>query len=126
MCEVELLRPGIGAFLSGVSPGPDQVFDRSVIIAPAHGRFCDMAEIELLQFTGLTDKNGREVYEGDIIKTSFGWPCVVEYKSASFMWAGLHLGYDEEEPYEETDSAWGEVIGNLYENPEMLISKATP
>ena len=70
----------------------------------------------LMQFTGLLDKNGREIYEGDVIK----WihkhgdfepteqVSTVEYQKYSDGWIGYEVFND------------AEIIGNLYENPELL------
>ena len=71
-------------------------------------------DVELMQFTGLHDKNGVEIYEGDVLcwphyentKNQTRW--VVEGSSDSAGW-----------------SVWSprrsaEVIGNIYENPELL------
>lgn len=73
-------------------------------------------DFKLMQYTGLKDKNGVEIYEGDIIYSK----CkefdiddiqVVEYKNGCFT-VGLGL------LYESLDIC--EVIGNIYENPELL------
>jgi hypothetical protein len=68
------------------------------------------------QFTGLTDKNGKEIYEGDVVE----WKGVrgeVWYNesAARFFFddsKGLHL-----EPHYGHEA---EVIGNIYENPELI------
>ncbi len=83
----------------------------------------DWERFDIQQFTGLLDKNGKEIYEGDIVKTNFR-KIVVEWGKdydvdGWYQWAGYDLGiYDD--GYPEKDF---EVIGNIYENPELLNNK---
>lgn len=86
-----------------------------------------IGEYELMQFTGLKDKNGKEIYEGDIVTTDLSRPyLIVKYHNGAFMFQCLDEGktyYDFMNPPidEEVDRySWGEVIGNIYENPELL------
>lgn len=83
--------------------------------------FMGFDEIELMQSTGLKDKNGKEVFVGDIIKCTVGCPHEVylekEYGGTyiggmpAIYLKGLQSGYvwTEDE----------EIIGNIYENPEL-------
>ena len=63
------------------------------------------ASIPIMQFTGLKDKNGKEIYEGDIMKNYDYHFFVVEWNKKNARW----------------DNCFGrEVIGNIYENPELI------
>jgi uncharacterized phage protein (TIGR01671 family) len=70
-----------------------------------------------MQYTGLKDKNGKEIYEGDIIKCK-DYSNYINYEVVEDMIEWLQdYSYAKEEmcAYEEI-----EVIGNIYENPELL------
>ncbi len=76
--------------------------------------------VYLMEYTGMKDKNGKEIYEGDITESRLNGRCVVEYRNGSFgivggtphgFRAGEHFGYY---PHNHT------VIGNIYENPNLL------
>ena len=77
-------------------------------------------DIHLMQSTGLKDKNGKEIFEGDILGTKDGLlNGVVEYRSDLGMWTNSLIRYNN---FERLCNIAGdrEIIGNIYENPEIL------
>ena len=92
----------------------------------------------LMQYTGLKDKNGKEIYEGDILKLEGGGePCLgsVGFERGCFTFNALWLNKEKEympELYRYTffaeldkgklfkDCIVVEIIGNIHENPELI------
>lgn len=92
------------------------------------------------QYTGLTDKNGKKIFEGDILKISFGkefLKAVVKfgYYNQTDKILKSHLGFYfdfvDSESYRKDVGFWTgktfskiEIIGNIHENPELLKGSA--
>ena len=101
-----------------------RVYCKTELEKPNPCDFYNFDDIELMQYTGLKDKNGVEIYEGDSVKfipsgeyglvTTFGnsqnqgieW----ENSRTAFFTPMFYLGCETEL----------EIIGNIYENPELL------
>lgn len=79
-------------------------------------------EIKLMQSTGLHDKNGKEVFVGDIIKCTRGCPheVYIEKEYGGTYVGGMPAIYLKgiKEGYAWTGAE--EILGNIYENPELL------
>ena len=74
----------------------------------------------LSQFTGLKDKNGKEIYEGDII--AYPKSGYKDYKT-KVIWNNDWLRYETKDGLGFSMAYGVEVIGNIYENPELLEVK---
>ena len=84
----------------------------------------DLAETGFmpLQYTGVKDRNGREIYEGDIIEfleneSGETWTAKIVFENLAFKALDVE---DEGYEYDFDDLTDIEVIGNIYENPEIL------
>jgi len=80
----------------------------------------------LMQYTGNKDKNGKEIYEGDIVKDG-KWISIIEWDG--FSWVDTIIGKRDSEDgrtaiLDENETANFEVIGNIYENPNLLKPKS--
>jgi uncharacterized phage protein (TIGR01671 family) len=75
-----------------------------------------------LQYTGLKDLNGNEIYEGDIIKKTYGSSVpffVVAWHNERAMFIQQD-GYNE--PLFQIETGYIEIIGNIYEHPNLIQS----
>jgi len=115
---------GTDAFFEDPLYAPDELYPFSEIkflrgISILQEEYKD--RLKIMQYTGLRDKNGREIYEGDIVRFKDWWDeemvGEVRYseKDMAFtivndFWDGFPIMYADDL----------EVIGNIYENPELL------
>lgn len=84
-----------------------------------------LEDIELMQFTGLLDKQGKEIYEGDILapmpndyNPEYTGNWIMTFDRGTFLAESVDDRYETWAPY-WTEQQF-EIIGNIYENPELL------
>ena len=93
------------------------------------GRIVDLygSETEVLcdtvgQFTSLRDINGKDIYEGDILEVNYAdEESYLEVRFVRGVFAFLWNGdLDDEFPCNAPTHEWATVVGNIYDNPELI------
>lgn len=93
------------------------------------GHFLNPDRYELMQFTGLLDRHGKEIWEGDVVRVQSQYetdepidsaPNNVYFRDGAFR-CGFHDMILGEKVCTGSEGNWNmEVLGNIHENPEML------
>ncbi len=108
------------------------LFGECTLIEPPHSS--DLPNLEITEFTGLLDKNGKEVYEGDVLKTPhFEHEGEIRYLYHEVQWSNKLHGWfalncgsrneNDGSPQLFVFSLSGieiEIIGNIFEHPEII------
>ena len=84
----------------------------------------DFKDVELMQYTGLKDKNGEEIYEGNILKDTCGRILLVEWYKYGFSFKAItetnFLRAQDIAQWFEDSEPFPEIIGNIHKNPELM------
>lgn len=101
-----------------------------VTIKEQSGLESDVVEETIGQYVGIKDKNGKRIFDGDIIAIGLEYPKLIAFRDecAGFCVANIsELKAWYTDPYNVPDARWWrdygkkfEVVGNKYDNPEML------
>jgi hypothetical protein len=95
-------------------------FDYVQLSGGSNDGFGGISNLDWQQFTGLHDKNGNEIYEGDIVAYDYA-STPIEHRKGAVEWSAEYCGWRFDDLLiEPTPRKTIEVIGNIYENPELL------
>ncbi len=115
-----------GTWVHGYLSDKNYIYDKSL-----EGEFL-VDEDTICQYTGLTDKNGKKIFEGDVVKDSAGVCGEVKFGlyAAGFRIPdtnqGFYIEFPEESLYRKELGYWENkvaVIGNIYDSPKLLDDK---
>ena len=83
------------------------------------GGCCEIISETLGQYTGLIDKNGRKIFEGDILKSELGKIGKISFNESHMAFMILKKTENKYYHVEECSGNHMEVIGNIYDNPDF-------
>ncbi len=119
-----LLILGLRHYIVPIPPKHETPADDITLLAQVCERV-EVAEESVGQSTGLKDKNGMEIYEGDILQYTWyedkGQYGITHNKQMEikFMDASFSVSRLANDPYQFRSKDW-EVIGNIHQNPDLL------
>lgn len=110
-------------FAKNIEATPDNELKGLWILHEEGSVYAIQDKIKIMQYTGLKDKNGKEIYEVDIVLYDRNIHKDIDTAKFKVVWAKDRYVLQEiKHKYYIDDVTWEliEVIGNIYENPELL------
>lgn len=99
--------------------------ERGIILADEKGAYVEVHPETVGQYTGLTDKNGEKIFEGDILKNiKTGKIVSVAWNGVEAQFVGQRRKTNNKYLFDDyslfLSNRYFEIIGNIYDNPELL------
>lgn len=115
-----------GEWVEGYLLRYSPIFEELSYILPIPAVCVNEIEVEpesIGQYTGLADKNGRKIFEGDILSAHLDDSCPDDITYVQVVWNGISWCIresTEDDVMEKEDSLIWEVCGNIFDNPELI------
>lgn len=115
-----------GKWIFGYYTGPVGIDSSHEIcdISDPIGSRIDVAPDTVGQYTGLTDKNGTKIFEGDVVSGLFLYALpingVVAFRDGAFGLCWMRGGWQEFTAFTSMCNVTHEVLGNVHDNPELM------
>lgn len=117
-----------GYLLDGGMPGEKRIFIGKLVIGKWTVMADEFDEVDpdtICEYTGLTDKNGKKIWENDILMSHLdeSYPEDVTYETVEWNfagWVGNETDSTDRKYLDEFDLEYFEVVGNIFDNPELV------
>lgn len=110
-------------FLREMHEVREMIFDKGTVMIDAYQYGLDKDDAPIMQYTGLNDKNGVEIYEGDILNFNVRKDTNIPNSKAFYGERGVVKISPRGNSFGQWDSVYCtnlQVIGNIHQNPELL------
>lgn len=113
----------VGQYVNTCYTGKDKETGHFIVVYP--NEYHEIYTSTICQFTGLCDKNGKRIWENDILMAHLdeSYPEDVTYKTVEWNvagWVTHEAGSTDREYLDEFDLEHFEVVGNIFDNKELL------